>query len=52
MHFGNEGTESNYNGKLYVDVDGNMDATPDDSSTSDWYLAVYAQSGTPFDNSS
>lgn len=52
MHFGNEGTDSNYNGKLYVGVDGNMDATPDDSSSSDWYLAVYAQPGSSFDDSS
>lgn len=51
-YLGNEGNANSYESHLYVGVDGNMDATPDDSPTTDWVLSVHSTPLAPFDNSS
>lgn len=49
--FGNPGNGSMYDVKLYTCIDGNNDATPDDSSTSDFIIICSPLDGT-FDDSS
>lgn len=46
MCFGNEGTSDVYSAKVYVGVDGNQDATPEDGPTSESYFIVTISSGT------
>lgn len=48
-YLGNEGNKNSYESHLYVGVDGNMDATPDDSSTTGWVLSVHSTQLSPFD---
>lgn len=50
MHLGNAGNESPYVAKCYFGIDGDMDATPDDDSTSVYWLRVYAKTGSTFTN--
>lgn len=52
VYFGNEGTESKYVAHMYVGIDGNMDATPDDSTTDEWTINVYSDPLNPFDGTS
>jgi len=50
---GNEGNASILHGKVYVGVDGNCDATPDDSPTSDVYVICHPKDHEDkFDNTS
>ena len=46
MCFGNEGTSDVYSARVYVGVDGNQDATPQDGPTSESYFIVTISSGT------
>ena len=48
MMVGNPGNASKYRAKLYVDVDGNLDCTPDGSPTSGWYVACQPKNGYVF----
>ena len=53
MLVGNAGNESKYHAHLYVNVDGNQNATPDDTPVSGWYVICKPVVGQTFsDNSS
>lgn len=49
-YIGNEGNASKYKTQVYVGIDGDMDATPDDTVTSEWALRVHSATGTTFND--
>jgi hypothetical protein len=50
MFISNEGNSSKYNAKLYVDVDGSFNATPDGSETDNYTITCKCKNGYTFKN--
>ena len=50
MFIGNEGNASKYMAKLYVGVDGNLNATPDGTETSNYVITCKCKNGYSFNN--